>query len=159
MGLGAVTFGAIGTVAADTEVNNATVEVTNDTSGVYADVTAVTLYSGATPPNVSVSIEGLPNGTDVGNRTEIMNETRTLQSGSVESYEYSLSDSERANYTEVHISVSSTGDGSLIDSTDIGSISRISAGGGGGSLGAGGLGTTGLVGVLAVVALLVYMRE
>ncbi|MDB2239664.1 hypothetical protein [Halorubrum ezzemoulense] len=155
----AVTLGAAGTVAADTEADNSTIEVTNATTGAYADVTAVPLYSGSPAPNVTVTVEGLPNGTDVGNGTVLMSETRTLQSGSIESYEYQITDSDRANYTRAHISVSSTGDGSLIDSVDIGSIKRVSAGGGGGLGGlGGGIGTTGAIAAV-VLALFVYTRD
>lgn len=146
-----------GGVAAETAVDNGTVEVTNDTESAYADVTAVSLYSGATPPNVTVVVEGLPNGAEVGNGTELLNETRTLSSGSVESFEYALTDTDRANYTRVHVSVTSSGDGSLIESVDWGTIKRVSGGGGGG-IGTSGA-STGVIAVVIALAAFVYMRD
>ncbi|GAA0555880.1 hypothetical protein ABNG02_13335 [Halorubrum ejinorense] len=149
---------AAGGVAADTAVDNGTVEVTNDTESAYADVSAVTLYSGAPAPNVTVVVEGVPNGTDVGNGTELLNETRTLSSGSVESFEYALNDTERGSYTRVHISVTSSGDGSLIESVDWGTIKRVSGGGSGG-LGGAGTSTGVIVAVIVVVGAIYFGRE
>ena len=149
---------AAGGVAADTAVDNGTVEVTNDTESAYADVTAVDIYNGASPPNVTVIVEGLPNGTDVGNGTELLNETRTLSSGSVESFEYALNDTERGNYSRVHISVTSSGDGSLIESVDWGVIKRVSGGAGGG-LGGTGASTGVVVAAIALVGVIYFSRE
>jgi hypothetical protein len=149
---------AAGGVAADTAVDNGTVDVTNDTESAYADVTADPVYSGAPAPNVTVVVEGLPNGTDVGNGTELLNETRTLSSGSVESYEYALTDDDRANYTRVHISVTSSGDGSLIESVDWGVIKRVSGGAGGG-LGGTGASTGVVVAVIVVAGAIYFGRE
>ena len=149
---------AAGGVAADTAVENGTLEVTNDTESAYADVSAVAIYNGAPAPNVTVVVEGLPNGTDVGNGTELLNETRTLSSGSVESFEYALTDTDRANYTQVHISVSSSGDGSLVESIDWGAIKRV-AGGGGGGFGGTGASTGVIVAAIVVVGALYFSRE
>ena len=151
-------LGAVGTVSADTAVDNGTVEMTNDTESAYADVTAVALYSGAPAPNVTVVVEGLPNGTDVGNGTELLNETRTLSSGSVESFEYALTDTDRDNYTQVHISVTSSGDGSLVDSVDWGVIKRVSGGAGGG-LGGAGASTGVVVAAIVVIGAIYFGRE
>ncbi|RLM51480.1 hypothetical protein DVK06_03540 [Halorubrum sp. Atlit-28R] len=149
---------AAGGVAADTAVDNGTVEVTNDTDSAYADVTAAPIYSGDPAPNVTVVVEGLPNGTDIGNGTELLNETRTLSSGSVESYEYALTDDDRGNYTRVHISVTGSGDGSLIESVDWGVIKRVSGGAGGG-LGGTGASTGLIVAAIALLGAIYLSRE
>ena len=151
-------FGAGGAAAQtnSTEVLNESVDVTNDTESAYVDVTAVSIYNGATPPDVTVVIEGLPNASDPANSTVLLSETRTLSSGTTESYEYALTDANRSEYEQLDYTVTTTGNSSLIESTDYGTIGRIS-GGGGGSIGAG-VGSTGVIAAILVVAGLLYVR-
>ena len=141
-----VGIGAVGLVAAET-VESGSIDVTNETESVYADVTAADDFDGATAPNVTVVIEGLPEDTEAGNGTELLNETRTLAEGSTESFDHELTDSDRDDFDSIEISIESSGDGSLIASTDWGSLERVAGGAGGG------LGSVGGIPILLIVAL------
>lgn len=143
-------IGAVGLVAAE-PIDSGSIDATNETESVYADVVAVSDYNGSAAPNVTVVVEGLPAGTDAGNGTELLNETRTLAAGSTESFDYALTDTDRSDYDRIEISIDSSGDGSLIASTDWGSLERIS-GGGGGLLG-GGFGGISLPVILGVLVI------
>lgn len=145
-------FGAVGIVAAETQVDNSTIAIDNSTDSAYADVTTVDDYNGSTAPNVTVSVVGVQPDQDVANGTEIRNVTRSsVANATTESFDFSLTDTERESYDRVEISVSSSGDGTLIASTELGVLQQMTGGGGGllgGSLG--GISVPVILGVLVI---------
>ena len=149
-------FGA-GGAAAQTDstafVDNS-LDVTNDTESVYVDVTAIADMNGSGPVDVNVTIEGIRENQSVRNGTVLNQSTISVAANTTESLDIALSDSDRSDYDQIHVTVSAA-DVTLIDTYDYGTIGAISGGGGGG-LSAGG--STGVIAVVAVIAGLLYVR-
>ncbi|WP_193308541.1 hypothetical protein [Halorubrum halophilum] len=113
---------------------------TNSTQSAYVDITGATDMNGSGPMAVDVTYEGLAPGESAGNGTVLMSETVNVAAGNVSASEYSLAESD-TDYDEIVVSatVQNSGDGSLIASTDWGTLEQVSGGGGGALGGAGGL--------------------
>jgi len=109
---------------------------------------SVACYAYARRPHAD---EGAGNGT-------VLNETTlSVAAGATESVDVTLSDSDRETYDTVHVLVStSTGDESLIDSVDWGSLVETAGGAGGGLGGVGG--STGMVALVVALAAIVAAR-
>jgi len=122
-----------------------TLDVTNETESIYVDAVGNDSMNGSGPVSVAVTLEGLTAAPTKGaeNGTVLNETTLSVAAGATESVDVTLSDSDRETYDTVHVLVStSTGDESLIDSVDWGSLVE-TAGGAGGGLGGGG--STGMV--------------
>ncbi|OYR69017.1 hypothetical protein DJ78_12200 [Halorubrum ezzemoulense] len=151
-----VTIGAAGPAAAQVQNGSGTITVANDTDSVFVDVTTVSDYATASDPNVTVSLEGLQEGQAAGEGVVLLDESRTLSNGTVESYEYGLNSTQIETYDRVEYTVTSSGDGSLISSVDAGTVTSF-LGGGGGEIGSG-VGSTGALAALVVAVAFLFMR-
>ena len=107
--------------------------ISNSTDSVYVDVTGVDDMNASGPVDVTVTVEGLTEGTDPGNGTQLDTATLSVAAGAVESYDYVVTDTNVADYDSVHVTVEVTtsGDEDLIASTDWGTLEQMSGGGGG----------------------------
>jgi hypothetical protein len=83
--------------------------------------------------NVTVAVEGLTENETAGNETTLNETTISVAAGATESYDYTLTDSDR-EYDELRLTatVATADDTELIASTDWGTLQRTSGGAGGG---------------------------
>ncbi|RAW46895.1 hypothetical protein DQW50_00435 [Halorubrum sp. 48-1-W] len=134
--------------------------ISNSTESVYVDVTGADDMSGNGPIDVDVTVEGLEEGQDAGNGTELDTATLSVAAGATESYSYDVTDTDVSDYDSVHVTaeVTTDGDEEHIASTDWGLLERTSGGGGG--LLDDSSGNLPIVGVLVVAgAVLLLTRE
>ncbi|RLM63473.1 hypothetical protein DVK05_14420 [Halorubrum sp. Atlit-8R] len=149
-GLGLAAGGVTGQDGSGELVNDS-IEVTNDTDSVYVDVVGIDDMNGSGPVTVNVTFEGL-NGTETpGNGTVLEETTLSVAENTTESANATLSDSDRETYDSIHITASTGGDSSLIDTVNWGTVGT----GGGAGVGLGG--ETGTVGIVVVLLLAVYI--
>jgi hypothetical protein len=114
---------------------------TNETESIYLDATGVDDMNGSGPVNVTVAVEGLTENETAGNGTMLGETTISVDAGATESFDYTLTDSDR-DFDELRFTatVETADDADLIASTDWGTLQRTSGGAGGG-LGDGDTGT------------------
>lgn len=132
------------------------IDVHEDLLGVYADVETVETIA---PDDDTVSstdvrfvVAGINETTGpAANSTELVNETRTIQQGSLESFTYEPTDSEAAEYNSLYLHVESVtaSESDRINSTNFGTT--VYSPGAGGGLG----GSVAGVGLPVIAALLV----
>jgi hypothetical protein len=134
--------------------------ISNSTESVYVDVTGADDMNGSGPIDVTVTVEGLLENQTAGNGTQLDTSTLSVAAGSVESYSYTVTDTNVADYDSVHVTaeVTTSGDEDHIASTDWGTLER-SSGGGGGLLGGGSGSSIGILAVLAIGAIVVFGRD
>ena len=134
-----------------TELVNDTIDVTNDTESAYVDVVGIDDMNGSGPVSVNVTFEGL-NGTETpGNGTVLEETTLSVADNTTESANVTLSDSDRETYDSIHITASTGGNSSLVDTVNWGTVGM----GGGAGVGLGG--GTGSIGTVAAVLVVVYL--
>ena len=106
---------------------------TNETESIYLDATGVDDMNGSGPVDVTVAVEGLTENETAGNGTILDETTISVAAGATESYDYTLTDSDR-EYDELRLTatVATADDTELIASTDWGTLQRTSGGAGGG---------------------------
>jgi hypothetical protein len=121
---------------------------TNSTESAYVDLTGASDMNGSGPVSVDVTFEGLAEGETAGNGTVLAQETVSVSEGNVSSSDFTLSDSDR-EYDSIRVEATTSGNTSLIASTDWGTLERTS-GGGGGML-SGSVGGIPLIGIVVVV--------
>lgn len=157
----AVGIGFSGGAAAQTDSTvlvDSQFEPTNTTQSAWIDIKGVANMSGGGPVAVSVTYTGY-NGTDVANGAVLKTENVSVTEGNVTSSTYSVTDSDVTGYDQIAVDVSvvNSGDETLIDYADWGTLDK-NAGGGGGILGgAGGLSVP-LILALGAGALLLTRR-
>jgi len=155
VGLGLVAGGVAGQDGSGDLVDD-TIDVTNDTESVYADVTGIDDMNGSGPVSVNVTFEGL-NGTETaGNGTVLEETTLSVAENTTESANVTLTDSDRETYDSIRVAASTGGNASLVDSVNWGTVG--SAGGAGIGLG-GGTESIGIVVVVVVVVLLIQRGD
>lgn len=131
-----------------------------DLATVYADVTPVddmnTSSDTDTTTDVRFVVQGV-NESAASNSTELVNETRTISEGSLESFTYEPTDANNTEYNSYYLHVESVTDSESdrINSTDAGTT--IYTSGGGGPLGGGSSSTMVIAGVVIVGYL--YVRD
>lgn len=139
-----------------TDLVNDTINVTNDTESAYVDVVGIDDMNGSGPVSVNVTFEGL-NGTETpGNGTVLEETTLSVAENTTESANVTLSDSDRETYDSIHITASTDGNASLVDTLKWGTVGM---GGGAGAGLDGETGTVGIVVVLLLGAVYVVTRE
>ena len=139
-----------------TDLVNDTIDVTNDTESAYVDVVGIDDMNGSGPVSVNVTFEGL-NGTETpGNGTVLEETTLSVAENTTESANVTLSDSDRTTYDSIHITASTGGNASLVDTLKWGTVGM---GGGAGTGLDGETGTVGIVVVLLLGAVYVVTRE
>jgi hypothetical protein len=121
-----------------TEVENATVSLTDDTNGLYGEASV----DGAT--NVTVTYYGIADGAE----TQLSTETLSPAAGETAYSEHTLTDAQLDNYTDARIVIEAQS--SDVNSTDYGTTLAVSGGGGS----SGGL-PFGITRMQAVIGLLV----
>ena len=114
--------------------------IDEDTSAVYVDVVGADDFGGDGPVDVEVTLTGYNSTDDATNNTVVESQTLTVDEGMTESFDYDLVDSDSDDYDELAVTAEVvTGDESNIESTDWGTLERVSGGGGvldeGGSIG------------------------
>lgn len=147
-GIALVTIGGVAQTETTELVNNSVVS-DSDTGSVYVDVIGVADMNGSGPVNATVTLTGVNESQDVANGTELTNQTLTVSENTTESFDYSLTDSDRDTFDEVHILVETSGDETLIESVDWGSF--VKSGGGAG------LGLGGSIGGIPIVLVVVVI--
>ncbi|AVP39977.1 hypothetical protein HOV17_gp13 [Halorubrum pleomorphic virus 9] len=155
-----VAIGAIGLAFAaggvagqtnSTELVNDTIDVTNDTESAYVDIVGLDDMNGSGPVSVNVTFEGLNGSETPGNGTVLEETTLSVAENTTESTNVTLSDSDRQTYDSIHITASTGGNASLVDTVNWGTVAM------GGGAGAGLDGGTGALGTVAVVLFVVYL--
>lgn len=151
-------FSGVAAQSDSTTLVDEPVTPTNETESIYLDATGVDDMNESGPANVTIAVEGLTENGTTGNGTTLDETTISVAAGATESYDYTLTDSDR-NYDELRFTatVETAADVELIASTDWGTLQRTSGGAGGGLGGAGG--TAGVVFVLLLGAYVVFMRD
>ena len=142
-------------ITADELANN-TVSVSNDTESAYADVTGVDDLSSLkdNDSRAGFRVIGL-NHTSDGNTstTTLTNRTEAVTESNTTSFEYVLSDDDRASYDDVRVVVE--GNGNHSSSVEGGTLESSTGGGGGSSGSLEGLLSTTVMGIPLVAILLV----
>lgn len=136
-----------------TELANGTVDATNATDSVYVDVIGNGSMGGAGPVDVTVTVAGLNSSESFADGTQLATTTLSVAEGATESYSYTVTESDATTYDSIAVVVETSGDETLIDSTDWGSLVE-NSGGAGGFLD-GGLGEIAGIPVVLLVVLLV----
>jgi hypothetical protein len=101
------------------DVENSTVDLTDDTTGLYGEATV----DNAT--DVTVTFYGID---DSGNETELSTETLSPAAGETARSEYTVTDGDISNYSRTRIVINSTA--TDVNSTDYGAMLTVSGGGG-----------------------------
>lgn len=159
-GLGVGLAGVASAQTGTTELANGTVDATNSTESVYVDVVGNSSMNGAGPVSATVTITGLEDGQAIANGTQLATTTLSVSEGSTASYSYNVTESDATSYADIAVVVSTSGDETLIDSTDWGSLVE-NSGGAGGFLD-GGLGEVAGIPVVVILAGLgafLYLRD
>lgn len=146
----AVAGGGVAAQDGSGELVNDTIDVTNDTDSVYVDVVGIDDMNGSGPVSVNVTFEGLNGSETVGNGTVLEETTLSVAENTTESANVTLSDSDRETYDSIHITASTGGNASLVDTVNWGTVGL----GGGAGVGLGG--GTGALGTVVVLLLAVY---
>ena len=113
----AASFAAPAMAASDVE--NSTVDLSDDTTGLYGEATV----DNAT--DVTVTFYGIDDG---GNETQLSTETLSPAAGETARSEYTVTDSDLSNYSSARIVINSTAVD--VNSTDYGAMLTVSGGGG-----------------------------
>ena len=150
IGLGFAAGGVAGQTNS-TELVNDTIDVTNDTESAYVDVVGIDDMNGSGPVSVNVTFEGLNRTETPGNGTVLEETTLSVADNTTESANVTLSDSDRETYDSIHITASTGGNASLVDTVNWGTVGM----GGGAGIGLGG--GTGALGTVAVVLVVVWL--
>jgi hypothetical protein len=112
----AASFAAPAMAASDVE--NSTVDLSDDTTGLYGEATVDNATS------VTVTFYGIENGTE----TQLSTETLSPAAGETARSEYTVTDADLANYSSARIVINSTA--TDVNSTDYGAMLTVSGGGG-----------------------------
>lgn len=150
IGLGFAAGGVAGQTNS-TELVNDTIDVTNDTESAYVDVVGIDDMNGSGPVSVNVTFEGLNRTETPGNGTVLEETTLSVAKNTTESANVTLSDSDRETYDSIHITASTGGNSSLVDTVNWGTVGM----GGGAGVGLGG--GTGAIGTVAAVLVVVWL--
>ncbi|OYR85435.1 hypothetical protein DJ72_04135, partial [Halorubrum distributum] len=102
------------------ELLNDTIDVTNDTESAYVDVVGIDDMNGSGPVSVNVTFEGLNGSETPGNGTVLEETELSIAENTTESANVTLSDSDRETYDSIHITASTGGDSSLVDTVNWG---------------------------------------
>lgn len=155
----ALATGAVAAQEASTSIIDEEVTIDNDTQAVWYEVVAVDDLNGSTL-NASVTYEGLEEGQEAGNGTELSTDSFEItEDGGAATGEYALADGDETTYDRirVHVNATTEADVDIVASSDYGQTAKISGGGGGFLGGAGG--SSAIIAIVAILGIGLYVRD